>query len=452
MLKVFNTLTRKKEEFKPIKKGKVGFYSCGPTVYNYAHIGNLRTYIFNDILKRSLMFLGMKVNHVMNVTDVDDKTIRGSVSAGESLKDFTRKYEKIFFDDLKELNIVKPDHVLRATESIDDMVRLIKELLEKGIAYKTSDGIYFSIKKSKGYGKLALLDKVKDRKERVKADEYDKDNAQDFALWKFWSEEDGDVFWETEIGKGRPGWHIECSAMSMKILGEQLDIHTGAIDLIFPHHTNEIAQSEAVTGKQFVKYWLHGAFLTMKEGKMSKSIGNILTLKNLKEEGYNPLHYRYLCLLTHYRSPLVFSYENLDGAKITFEKLKRKIIELKKEVHKGNDESEKYEKEFLEALEDDLNIPLAVQIFNRALDDFDFDVKKKLKLLERFDEVLGLGIADMKEEKLDVSAEVKDLVREREEARKKKDWKRADVLRGLIRERGFLVEDKSEGQKLTRTS
>ena len=283
MLKVFNTLTRKKEEFKPIKKGKVGFYSCGPTVYNYAHIGNLRTYIFNDILKRSLMFLGMKVNHVMNVTDVDDKTIRGSVSAGESLKDFTRKYEKIFFDDLKELNIVKPDHVLRATESIDDMVRLIKELLEKGIAYKTSDGIYFSIKKSKGYGKLALLDKVKDRKERVKADEYDKDNAQDFALWKFWSEEDGDVFWETEIGKGRPGWHIECSAMSMKILGEQLDIHTGAIDLIFPHHTNEIAQSEAVTGKQFVKYWLHGAFLTMKEGKMSKSIGNILTLKNLKE-------------------------------------------------------------------------------------------------------------------------------------------------------------------------
>jgi len=452
MLKVFNTLTRKKEEFKPIKKGKVGFYSCGPTVYNYAHIGNLRTYIFNDILKRSLMFLGMKVNHVMNVTDVDDKTIRGSVSAGESLKDFTRKYEKIFFDDLKELNIVKPDHVLRATESIDDMVRLIKELLEKGIAYKTSDGIYFSIKKSKGYGKLALLDKVKDRKERVKADEYDKDNAQDFALWKFWSEEDGDVFWETEIGKGRPGWHIECSAMSMKILGEQLDIHTGAIDLIFPHHTNEIAQSEAVTGKQFVKYWLHGAFLTMKEGKMSKSIGNILTLKNLKEEGYNPLHYRYLCLLTHYRSPLVFSYENLDGAKITFEKLKRKIIELKKEVHKGNDGSEKYEKEFLEALEDDLNIPLAVQIFNRALDDFDFDVKKKLKLLERFDEVLGLGIADMKEEKLDVSAEVKDLVREREEARKKKDWKRADVLRGLIRERGFLVEDKSEGQKLTRTS
>ena len=375
MLKVFNTLTRKKEEFKPIKKGKVGFYSCGPTVYNYAHIGNLRTYIFNDILKRSLMFLGMKVNHVMNVTDVDDKTIRGSVSAGESLKDFTRKYEKIFFDDLKELNIVKPDHVLRATESIDDMVRLIKELLEKGIAYKTSDGIYFSIKKSKGYGKLALLDKVKDRKERVKADEYDKDNAQDFALWKFWSEEDGDVFWETEIGKGRPGWHIECSAMSMKILGEQLDIHTGAIDLIFPHHTNEIAQSEAVTGKQFVKYWLHGAFLTMKEGKMSKSIGNILTLKNLKEEGYNPLHYRYLCLLTHYRSPLVFSYENLDGAKITFEKLKRKIIELKKEVHKGNDGSEKYEKEFLEALEDDLNIPLAVQIFNRALDDFDFDVK-----------------------------------------------------------------------------
>jgi len=450
MLKVFNTLTRKKEEFKPIHKGKVGFYSCGPSVYNYAHIGNLRTYIFNDILKRSLGFLGMKVNHVMNVTDVDDKTIKGSVTEGESLKDFTRKYEKIFFDDLNELNIIKPTHVLRATESIDDMVKLIKILLEKGIAYKTSDGIYFSIKKSKGYGKLAQLDKIKARKERVKADEYDKDNAQDFALWKFWSEEDGDVYWETEIGKGRPGWHIECSAMSMKILGERLDIHTGAIDLIFPHHTNEIAQSEAVTGKQFVKYWLHGAFLTMKEGKMSKSIGNILTLKNLKEEGYSPLHYRYLCLLTHYRSPLVFSYENLDAAKITFERLKRKIIELKKEEHKGNDETEKYYKEFKEAIEDDLNVPQAVQIFNRALDDFDFDVKKKIKLLEKFDEVLGLGITDMKEEKLEVGAEVKDLVREREEARKKKDWKRSDVLRGLIKERGFLIEDKADGPKLTR--
>jgi cysteinyl-tRNA synthetase len=450
MLKVYNTLTRKKEEFKPLKKGKVGFYSCGPTVYNYAHIGNLRTYIFNDLLKRTLEFLGFRVNHVMNITDVDDKTIRGSVKEGESLEKFTRKYEKIFFEDLSSLNIVKPSHVLRATESIEDMVKLIKVLLEKGIAYKTSDGIYFSIKKSKGYGKLAMLDKIKDRKERVKADEYDKDNAQDFALWKFYTEDDGEVYWDTEIGKGRPGWHIECSAMSMKILGKQLDIHTGAIDLIFPHHTNEIAQSEGVTGKQFVKYWLHGAFLTMKEGKMSKSIGNILTLKDLINEGYNPLHYRYLCLLTHYRSPLVFSYENLDAAKTTYERLKRKIVELKKESHKGNDETSKYEKEFKEAIEDDLNIPQAVQVLWRVIDDFDFDVKKKIKLLERFDSVLGLGIGEMKDEKVDVPKEVKELIKERDEARKKKDWKRADVLRGLIKERGFIVEDSSEGTKVSK--
>jgi len=250
-LKVYNTLTRKKQEFIPIQKDKVRMYSCGPTVYNYAHIGNLRTYTFNDILKRSLEFLGYKVTHVMNITDVDDKTIKGSKKEKVSLDKFTRKYEKIFLDDINSLNIIQPDQIIKATESIEDMVKIIKDLIDKGYAYKTEDGIYFSISKFKNYGKLAQLEKSKSdsKKSRIRNDEYDKENAQDFALWKFYTREDGDVFWETDIGKGRPGWHIECSAMSMKVLGPSLDIHTGAIDLIFPHHTNEIAQSEASTGK-----------------------------------------------------------------------------------------------------------------------------------------------------------------------------------------------------------
>src|SRR3990167_3037233 len=229
MLKLYNTLTREKETFKPIKKNEVGMYSCGPTVYWYQHIGNFRTMLLNDLLKRTLLYKGYKVKHIMNITDVDDKTIKGSKKEGITLKELTRKYEDIFFQDLSELNIIKPTKILRATESIKEMVALIKNLLEKGYAYKTSDGIYFSISKSKGYGKLAQLEKTKKSKSRILSDEYDKSNPQDFALWKFWTEEDGPVFWETEIGKGRPGWHIECSAMSMQVLGPQLDIHTGAI-------------------------------------------------------------------------------------------------------------------------------------------------------------------------------------------------------------------------------
>ena len=237
MLKLYNTLTREKETFKPIKKNEVGMYSCGPTVYWYQHIGNFRTMLLNDLLKRTLLYKGYKVKHIMNSTDVDDKTIKGSKKEGISLKELTRKYEEIFLDDLNALGIIKPSKFIRATESIQDMVDLIKELLTKKYAYKTTDGIYFSIDKFKDYGKLAQLEKTNKTKSRIIADEYDKNNAKDFALWKFYTEEDGPVFWETKIGKGRPGWHIECSAMSIKNLGKHFDIHTGAIDLIFPHHT-----------------------------------------------------------------------------------------------------------------------------------------------------------------------------------------------------------------------
>ncbi len=446
-LYLYNTLTRKIRAFKPIKPKIVKMYSCGPTVYNYAHIGNLRTYIFNDILKRVLTHLGFKVKHAMNITDVDDKTIKGSQQEKTPLKEFTRKYEDSFFNDINELNIIKPI-LTKATENINEMVKIIKKIMEKKYAYKAEDGVYFSISKFKNYGKLANLEKIKKTKARILADNYDKSNARDFALWKFYVKEDGNVFWETEIGKGRPGWHIECSAMSMRFLGEHFDIHTGAQDLIFPHHTNEIAQSETATGKKFVNYWLHPAFLNMKEEKMSKSLGNIITLKEIKDSGYLPVHFRYLCLLTHYRKPLLFSFENLDSAKNSFERLKRKLIELRKESHKGLDKRKEYELQFHKAIYYDLNIPKALQVFWKALDDFDFAPKKKIALLEHFDSVLGLGIKDMREISLILPKEVEKLIQARERLRKNKLWAEADIIRERIRESGYLISDTPQGPKV----
>lgn len=448
VLTLYNSLTRKEEPFKPLKKGNVSLYSCGPTVYNYAHIGNLRTYLFNDLLKRSLQYLGFKVKHVMNMTDVDDKTIKASQAQGIPLKTLTRKYEELFLTDLSALNILHPTHITRATDYIPDMIALIETLLTKKYAYKAQDGIYFSIAKSKNYGALAQLEKQKATKERIKGDEYDKQHAHDFALWKFHMPEDGDVVWPAAFGPGRPGWHIECSAMSMKLLGTSFDVHTGGIDLLFPHHTNEIAQSEGATGKQFVNYWLHGGFLTLKESKMSKSLGNIMTLPELIKQGYHPLHYRYLCLQTHYRSSLQFSEENLDAAKQAYERVKRKIIELKATTHKGNNKTKEYQEAFTQALQSDINIPAALQVFLKTLDDISFDSKKRLKLVEQFDEVLGLNIKDMKEEKIAIPQNVQKLINAREQARVTKQWAEADILRQRIKEAGFIVTDTPQGPKV----
>ena len=450
---LYNTLTRKKEPFVPIKKSQVGMYSCGPTVYNYPHIGNYRAYLTADFLKRILQYNGFKVKQVMNITDVDDKTIRDSQKENISLKKFTDRYTKIFLDEIKTLNIEKPEKIPKATQHIKEMVALIKKLLNKKVAYKGEDGsIYYSISKFKPYGALANI-KFKGLKAgaRVKQDEYTKETASDFALWKSWDESDGPVFWKTEIGKGRPGWHIECSAMSTKYLGAQFDIHTGGVDLIFPHHQNEIAQTEAITKKKFVNYWIHNEWLLVDGKKMSKSLGNFYTLKDLTDKGYSPLHYRYLCLQTNYRKPLNFTLENMDASKNAYENIKRKFLEIKKQTHKGLDKTKEHESQFLEAINDDLNLPRALQVFHNTLDDFDFSPKKKIKLLEKFDSVLGIKVKDFKEEKSITPQEVKSLVIERESLRKQKKWAESDILRERIKELGFQVRDTPQGPDITKT-
>lgn len=455
MIKLFNTLTRKEDEFKPIKKNEVGIYSCGPTVYFYPHIGNMRAYIFADILKRTLIYNDFKVKHVMNVTDVghltsdsdegEDKIEREALKEHKTAKQISEFYFNVFKSDMQKLNILEPSIWAKATEHIKEQIELIKKLEKKGYTYKTPDGIYYNSSKFKRYGQLANL-KVEGLKAGKRVEMGEKKNKTDFALWKF-SEEPGkrQQEWKSPWGIGYPGWHIECSAMSMKYLGDTFDIHTGGEDHIHIHHTNEIAQSEAATGKKFVDYWLHVAFLTFRGEKISKSKGGLYTVSELEKLGYNPLQYRLLCLFTHYRKPLDFTLDNLDAAKASFERIKRKIIELKNESHKGDDETRMYEAEFLDAINDDLNTPKAVQVFIKVLDDSDFDAKKKLKLLEKFDKVLGLEIKEMHETRIIASPEVKNLLEAREEARSKKMWIEADILRERIREKGYSIKDTAKG-------
>jgi cysteinyl-tRNA synthetase len=442
-LKLYNTLTKKKQEFKPLVKGRVGMYVCGPTIYNYVHIGNLRAYIFSDILKRFFEFENYKVKEVMNLTDVDDKTIKNSIEQNLSLKEFTSKYEKAFLEDLKSMNIKTPEVMPKATEHIKEMVSLIKKLLKKGYAYKTDDGIYFSITKAKDYGKLSgiKLDELKEgASKRIGKDEYDKENANDFALWKFWAKDDGDVFWETEIGKGRPGWHIECSAMSMKYLGETFDIHAGGEDLIFPHHENEIAQSESATGKQFVKYWLHNGWVLVDAKKMSKSLKNFYKLKDITDKGYSYSDLRYFYLTKIYRQRLNFTWQELDASKTSVQRIKNIISELKDDG-KINKE---YLEEFRKAMNDDLNTPKALQVLWRLLRDK--DASGKIQTIKKIDEVFGLKLFE--EEKIEIPQKVKELMEKREKARKEKDWAIADKLRDEIKSLGYTIDDAKDGVKI----
>ncbi|MCX6748866.1 MAG: cysteine--tRNA ligase [Candidatus Pacearchaeota archaeon] len=449
MLKLYNTLTRKKQEFKAIGK-EVGIYSCGPTVYWYQHIGNLRTYIFSDILKRVLLFDGFKVKQVMNVTDVghltsdadegEDKMEKAAAKEGKKASDIANYYWEIFKEDFKKLNILEPDIWSKATEHIKEQIELIKKLEAKGYTYKTADGIYFDTSKFKDYGKLAKL-----KKEGLQAGKRismgDKKNITDFALWKF-STEIGkrQQEWNSPWGIGFPGWHIECSAMSMKYLGETFDIHTGGEDHVPIHHTNEIAQSEAATGKKFVNYWLHGAFLTFKGEKVSKSKGGLYIVSELEELGYKALDYRYLCLGSHYRTQMDFSLENLKNAQNAYQRLKNIIQELKDD----NKINERYLKDFEKAIDDDLNMPEALQVLWKMLRDG--KASGKIKTIEKMDEVLGLDLLKKVEEK--IPEEIKKLVEEREKARKAKDWKKSDELRERIKALGFEVADAAEGARV----
>lgn len=463
-LKFYNTLTRKKEKFQPIHKKTVGLYSCGPTVYWYQHIGNLRAYVFSDILKRTLQYSGYKVTHVINVTDVghltsdaddgEDKMEKAAAKEGKKASDIAQYYFDVFRKDMGALHILEPSVWCKATDHIAEQIALVAKLEKNGFTYQTSDGIYFDSMKFKRYGALAKLnlDGLEAGK-RVATGA--KKHKTDFALWKF-SEKKGErqQEWDSPWGVGFPGWHIECSAMSMNYLGEHFDIHTGGEDHIPIHHTNEIAQSECATGKKFVNYWMHGAFLVNKEGeKVSKSKGGLFTVSELAEKGYDPLAIRYLFLMTHYRKQLKFSLENLDAAQNALQRIRRKVSELRKDQGvNGKGKTEQYSEAFFGAISDDLNMPKALQVFWDALDDEGFDARKKVKLLETFDSVLGLGVNEMEEGEIDVPEEVTELLALREKARAKKDWKEADRLRDAIKEKGFEIEDSKEGARVIKGS
>lgn len=459
-LKIYNTLGRKVVEFKPMKEGEVTMYTCGPTVYNYVHIGNLRAMLVYDMMRRYLKYKGFKLKHVMNITDVDDKTIRDSQKEGKSLKEFTEFYTDAFLKDLKTLNIEIPELMPKATEEIDGMVELIEMLLEKGFAYKTENGdIYFKISAMDGYGELALLDAENLKKNADgrlnSADEYDKEDARDFALWKAYTKEDGDVFWETSLGKGRPGWHIECSVMSARYLGQPFDIHMGGVDLVFPHHTNEIAQSEAAYGTKFCNYWIHNDHLIVNGEKMSKSLGNFYTLKDLLDKGYDPMAIRYELLATNYRQKLDFREDNLKKIPETLEKFNDFLARLEACDGAGDDtlgeHIEKAKIDFERAMDNDLNISGALaavfglmNAVNKIIDNLSSsDAQRVKETMLGFDSVLGV----MKHESEEVPQEILDLAAKREEARKNKDFDESDRLRDEIKEKGYIVEDSPKGPR-----
>ncbi|MEX0932495.1 MAG: cysteine--tRNA ligase [Candidatus Pacearchaeota archaeon] len=449
-LKIYNTLSRKKESFKPINKNSVGIYSCGPTVYWYQHIGNMRTYIMNDVLKRILLYGGYRVKHVMNYTDVghltsdadegEDKIEKAAKKEGKNAKDIAEYYRKFFEKEAKELNIIRPDVTPKATEHIKEQIKLIKILEKKGFAYKASDGIYFDSSKIKNYGKLGRINK-----EEIKAGKRiavkEKKNKTDFALWKFSdSKEKRQQEWKSPWGIGFPGWHIECSAMSMKYLGSHFDIHTGGMDHIPVHHTNEIAQSESVTGKKFVNYWIHGAMLNFKGEKISKSSGGLYTVTELEKKGFNPLDLRYLYLTTHYRKPLEFSLENLEYAKKSLGRIKNIISKLKDE--KGS--NKRYLKEFEKSINEDLNMPEALQVLWRLLRDE--GAKRKSHTIKEMDKVLGLDL--LKNDELKIPEKIKKIAEKRKIVRKEKDWKESDKLRDEINSLGYLIEDNGDSYLL----
>ncbi len=457
-MKLYNTLTRKKEEFKPLKGKKVSLYSCGPTVYNFAHIGNLRTYIFEDILRRALEFNNYKVKQVMNITDVghltsdadsgEDKLEKGAKREGKTVWEIAEFYTKAFKQDLKDLNILEPHKWVKATDCIKDQIKFIKKLEKKGLTYKISDGIYFNTSKYPDYPKLAKLN-LEGQKEgaRVEANN-EKKNPTDFSVWKF-SYPNGRSFdsaqddaskrrqmeWNSPWGKGFPGWHLECSAISLKNLGKEFDIHTGGIDHIPIHHTNERAQNWGLVGKESVKFWMHGEFLIINEGKMAKSEDNFITLQTLKDRNINPLAYKYFVLQAHYRSKLNFSWKALEAAQTGYNNLIRDI----KGLERPGKACSSCKERFLKIINDDLNTAEALALVQELLKSDKPSSKKRQTIIE-FDKVLGLNLNQYKQEK-EPSAEVKKLIEERQLARKNKDYKKSDELRQQLEEQGIRIKD-----------
>lgn len=466
-LKLTNSLGRKKAVFEPIQQGLVKMYTCGPTVYDFPHIGNLRAYMFEDLLKRYLRFTGYRVIHVMNITDVDDKTIRGSANEGIPLREFTKRYTKAFFEDLQALMIDPADYYPRATDNIDEMVALIDRLVERRYAYCAEDSWYYDVSSFPNYGKLSgIKARTSIPRLRAKADEYTKDEPRDFALWKAWDKEDGDVFWETALGKGRPGWHIECSAMSMKYLGETFDIHAGGEDNIFPHHENEIAQSEGATGRRFVNFWLHCGLLLVDGQKMSKSLGNYYVLRDLLAKGYSARAARYLLLAAHYRAPLNFNEEGLRQAEASIQTIDNFLNRIRTDTgFRGhNPELDKIMdssiKRFFEAMDDDLNTPRAfatlfnlIHETNRAIDRLEYSKENLAKVSQFFDDINNILIfVKPPRNHVPLDAELMGLIERREKARLEKDWDTADKIREELYTRGIILEDTPHGVKWSRAA
>lgn len=463
-LNIYNTETREKE---PItlapNKSEIALYTCGPTVYNHAHIGNFRTYVFEDLFRRTLEFFGLKVKQVMNLTDVDDKTIKGALEKGVSLNEFTQTYKKAFFEDLKTLKIQKAHHYPSAVDYIPQMIAMIENLLKKGIAYQGKEGsVYFSIRHFPGYGKLSHLcmEELKaGASERVTTDEYEKESVADFVLWKGYdSERDGDIYWESPFGKGRPGWHIECSAMATELLGETIDIHMGGVDNIFPHHENEIAQSEGCTGKTFSRYWVHAEHLIVNGKKMSKSLGNFFTLRDLLEKGHSGSEVRYLLMSTHYRTQLNFTLEGLNAARQSLQRLEDFVHRLR-QVQSGKGLSSQIEEtkaRFKTALADDLNISVAlaalfdfVRHVNGEIDRQELSqegASQVLAFLKNIDHVLGVIPLEEREE--EVPVDIQEAFTRRQEARAQKNWADADKERDYIQSKGYIIEDSPTGSRV----
>lgn len=456
-VRLYNTYSRQKEGFTPLREGEVRIYTCGPTVYDFAHIGNYRTFLFEDLLRRTLQLFGYRVVQVMNLTDVDDKIIHAALTRSVSLETITAPFIKAFFEDLGTLNVEPAEYYPRATEHIPQMVCLIGILLEKGYAYRLGGSVYFDISKFPSYGNLSRTKASQNRAfSRLESDEYEKEEITDFALWK--ERKEGEPFWESPFGPGRPGWHIECSAMSMHYLGETLDIHTGGIDNMFPHHENEIAQSEAATGKTFVRYWLHASHLMVEGERMAKSKGNFYTLRDLLAKGFSPKAIRFLLTSTHYRTPLNFTFDGLEQAEKHVERIQDFLHRLQE--YQGNREDKpelpgilrQRENELWDSLADDLNVSGAHSALFSLMRDINpwllsgslslHNVRSVIGVLRSFDQVLGLL-----EEKGEADEWILALIEERNQARKQRDFSRSDQIRDQLLQKGIVLEDTAQGTR-----